>query len=224
MSEVLRVKWTIVPQKPPQPLLHCNRCNGTKNFRTSEKIRVNANGKRVDAWLIYKCTSCDSTWNRPILERRHVRSIDPLFLTALRANDPKLARRIAFDAEDLRHRVGRLEEFNDVVVLKTVLSESIAPTRLLEVLCVVPHRIALRMDRLLAAELHLSRSRVQSLEKSGELVVFPRGSRVLRRSVRDGMRLMINLPAHDANLIAEAAKLTPSWPAPNRRAPLRPNT
>ena len=143
MSEILRVEWTIVPQKPPQPLLHCNRCNGTKSFRTSDKIRVNANGKRVDAWLIYKCTWCDSTWNRPVLERRHVRSIDPLLLMALRANDPKLARRMAFDAEDLRRRAGRLEEFNDVVVLKEVLSESIAPTRLLEVLCVVPHPITL---------------------------------------------------------------------------------
>src|SRR5689334_17573730 len=97
MSDVLRVKWTIGVAKPPQPLLHCSRCNGTTNFGASDRIRVNSNGRRIDAWLIYRCTSCDITWNRPILERRRVRSIDPLFLAALQANDPRLARRLALD-------------------------------------------------------------------------------------------------------------------------------
>ncbi|TXL75230.1 DUF1062 domain-containing protein [Vineibacter terrae] len=206
MSEILRVKWTIAPQTPPQPLLHCNRCRGTRSFRTSDKIRINANGKRIDAWLIYKCTSCDNTWNRPIPERRHVQSIDPLFLSALRVNDLTLARRLAFDAEDLRRCAWQLEEFNDVVVLKEVLSERSAPTCQLEILCAVPHPITLRGDRLLAVELRLPRSRIQSLERSGELTIFPRGSHALRRSVRDGMRLTLNVPAHDASLIVEAAK------------------
>src|SRR5216683_7280150 len=125
MSDTLRVQWTIVPRIAPQPWLKCNRCRGTRRFRSSEKIRVNANGKRLDAWLIYKCTSCDSTWNRPILERRHVRTIDPLFLMSLRTNEPRLARRLAFDAEDLRRRASHVEEFGDVVVRKEMLSESI---------------------------------------------------------------------------------------------------
>jgi hypothetical protein len=87
-----------------------------------------------------------------------------------------------------------------------VLLESSASTCQLEILCAVPHPITLRVDRLLAVELQLSRSRIQSLEKSGELTVFPRGSRVLRGSVRDGMRLMVNVRAHDASLIVEAAR------------------
>lgn len=206
MSEALRVKWTIVPQTPPRPQLHCNRCGGTKSFRTSDKIRVNANGKRIDAWLIYKCTSCDNTWNRPVLERRHVQSIDPRVLAEMRSNDPKLARRLAFDAEGLKRSAGRLEAFGDIAVLKEVLTEGSAPTRRLEILCAVPHPITLRVDRLLAAELHLSRSRIQSLEEGGELTVFPRGSRVLRGSVRDGMLLAIKLPADDATLIVGAAR------------------
>ena len=134
MSDVLRVKWTILAENPPQPLLHCSRCNGTSNFRTSDRIRVNANGRWIDAWLIYKCASCDNTWNRPILERRHLRSIDPLVLAELQGNDPKRARRVALDVEDLKRRVGRLEEFDEVVVRKEVQSPSIAPTRQVEIL------------------------------------------------------------------------------------------
>jgi hypothetical protein len=206
MSDTLRVQWTIVPQIAPQPWLNCNRCGSLKRSRSSEKIRVNANGKRIDAWLIYKCTSCDRTWNRPILERRHVRTIDRLFLMSLHANEPRLARRLAFDAEDLRHRARHVEEF-DNVVLKDVLSESIMPIRRLEILCAVPKPTGLRVDRLLATELHLSRSRIQSLERTGELIVFNDGSRVLRKAVRDGPCLTINLAStRDGDRIAMSAQ------------------
>jgi hypothetical protein len=194
MSDVLRVQWTIIPRVAPQPWLSCSRCGGVRRFRTTEKIRVNLNGKRADAWLIYGCASCDNTWNRPILERRHVRAIDSQLLMSLLANEPKLVRRLAFDIEDLRRRAGRVEEFDDVLVIKNVLSESIMPARRLEIRCAVPEPTGLRVDRLLARELRLSRSSIQRLERSGELVVFPEGSR-LRRAVRDGMRLIIGLSA-----------------------------
>ena len=72
----------------------------SERFHSSDKIRVNANGKRVDAWLVYKCTCCGSSWNRPILERRPVRTIEPDLLMSLRASEPMLARRLAFDVRD----------------------------------------------------------------------------------------------------------------------------
>jgi hypothetical protein len=192
MSDVLRVQWTIIPRTPPQPWLTCSRCGEVRRFRSSGKIRVNANGKRVDAWLIYKCTGCGSTWNRPILERRHVRTIEPDFLMSLHTSESMLTRRLAFDVEELRRRAGRVEEFDDALVTKNVLSEGTTPTCQLEILCSVPEPIGLRVDRLLAKELHLSRRRIQQLAKTGDLVAFPQGSN-LRRPVRDGTRLAINL-------------------------------
>ena len=207
MSDVLRVLWTVVPRTAPQPWLNCHRCRGIRKFRSSEKIRVNANGKRLDAWLIYKCTSCDGTWNRPVLERRHVRTIDPLFLISLRANDPELVRGLAFDAENLRRKVGLVEEFDDVLVRKEVLSESMPPARRLEIRCAVPETTRLRVDRLLATELHLSRSRIRNLQNTGDLAVSPEGSRMLRTAVRDGMRVTIDLSeAYDRDKIAMAAR------------------
>lgn len=190
MSDVLRVQWTIVARTAPQPWLTCSRCRETRRFRSSDKIRVNANGRRVDAWLIYKCTECAGTWNRPILERRPVRTIDPGFLTALRASEPVLTRKLAFDVEDLRRRAGRVEEFDDALVVESVLSESTMPARRLEILCSVPEPVGLRVDRLLATELRLSRSRIQRLAEAGDLVVFPSAA-LLRRPVRDGMRLVL---------------------------------
>ena len=76
------------PRTPPRPWLACSRCRGIKPFRCSEKFRLNANGKRLDAWLIYRCASCDNTWNRPVLERRNRRDIDPACPARARGKRP----------------------------------------------------------------------------------------------------------------------------------------
>ncbi len=193
MSDVLRVQWTILARTAPQPWLTCSRCGKTRRFRSGDKIRVNANGKRVDAWLIYKCTTdCGSTWDRPILERRPVRTIDPDFLMSLHTSESMLTRRLAFDVESLRRSAGRVEEFDDALVVKSVQLESAMPVQRFEILCSVPEPVGLRVDRLLANELRLSRSRIQRLSEAGDLVVFPSVSS-LRRPVRDGMRLVLGL-------------------------------
>jgi len=200
MSDVLRVQWTIIPANAPEPWLNCNRCRGATRFRTSGKIRVNANGRRVDAWLIYKCTSCDNTWNHPILERRHVSTIDPHLLASLQANDPELARQLAF--EKLRRKL-EVEHVDDATVHKEVVSESARPACRLEIVCVVPKTTGLRVDRLLSTELHLSRSRIQSMQNAGHLAASPEG---LRRPLRNGLHVRIELRGvHDGDKIALAA-------------------
>src|SRR4030095_12363499 len=135
MSDVLCVQWTIIPANAPEPWLNCNRCRSAMPFRTSGKSRVNANGKRRDAWLIYKCTSCDSTWNRPIVERRHVSTIDPHILASLQANDRELPQKLASETWPRKLKV---KHFDDARVRKQVVLESAEPASRLEIVCVVP--------------------------------------------------------------------------------------
>jgi hypothetical protein len=202
MSDVLRVQWTIIPRSAPQPWLNCNRCRGTTRFRTSGKIRVNANGKRIDAWLIYKCTSCDNTWNRPILERQPVSTIEPQLLAALQASDPALSRGLAFEFATLRN-TSRLEPVDDVIVRKATVSGCAMFPCALEITCVVPDPIGLRVDRLLSTELGLSRSRIQDMQDGGHLSACPSG---LRRPLRDGLRVRIDLwGVQDGDALARAA-------------------
>ena len=161
---------------------------------------MNANGKRLDAWLIYKCRSCDSTWNRPILERRHVSTIEPRLLAALQASDPDLCRRLAF--EKWRRKL-KVEHFDDATVRKEVVCGSAWPTGRLEIVCVVAETTGLRVDRLLANELRLSRSRVRSMQDAGHLAAWPAD---LSRPLRDGLRLRMELRGvHDGEEIALAA-------------------
>lgn len=205
MSSVLRVRWTITPQTFPEPWLACSRCDGLKPFRCSEKFRLNANGKRLDAWLIYRCSDCDSTWNRPLFDRRHRSDIDPLMLQALQTNDPEWARRFAFDITALRRHATRIEGSADVILRKEILAAEDAPFSRVEILLAVSGATPVRADRLLAGELGLSRKRIQELEDEGRLLVTPGGAKRLTRTIRDGTRIALDLAAESAAAIIKAA-------------------
>jgi hypothetical protein len=168
--------------------------------RHSGRIRVNANGKRLDAWLIYRCTSCDSTWNRPVLERRPASTIDPQLLASLQTNDPELSRRLAFATLPRKLRVAHVD---DATVRKEVVSGSARPAQRLEIVCVVPGTTGLRVDRLLSTELRLSRSRIRNMHKAGHLAACPDGP---RRPLCNGLQVSIDLRGvHDGDEIALAA-------------------
>lgn len=205
MSNVLQVQWIIVPQTAPQPWLNCNRCGGLRLFESSGKVRVNAHGKRLDAWLVYNCASCKNSWNRPILERQNVRDVEPSLLDALLRNDPDYVRRLAFDVDDLRRKSERIALFPDVEVRKEALDAPASTPDILELRLVAPFPVSFRLDRLLAIELGLSRARVEALTASGILTSSTTSVRALRRPVMDQTIIRIDLSALNGEIDVDAA-------------------
>src|SRR5271170_8182658 len=193
MSTIQRVQLTIQPKTATRPWLTCNRCHSIKPFASSDKFRFNANGKQLDAWLVYRCADCESTWNRPIFERRHVKEINPAALHSLQSNDMEFVRSIAFDAQSLRRKSTRVEEFVDVDVRKEILIEGSEPWSALEIVLSVPTPISLRLDRVLSTELRLSRGYISRLARNKRLCVAPERGHQLRRSVTDRMEITIIL-------------------------------
>lgn len=206
MSSTLRIHWAIAPEIAPQPLINCNRCGTVKAYRCSGKFRVNANGKRIDVWLIYRCVDCDNSWNFGIFERCNRRDIEPALLQALESNDPELARRHAFDIVALRNQVGRVEAFPDSAVGKVVVEGTKESASVLELQLGLDMPTSLRLDRLLANELGVSRSRLQALEERRLLVVGPDGGKALRRPARAGTTIRVDLAGEpDREAIIRAA-------------------
>ncbi|WP_421997551.1 DUF1062 domain-containing protein [Reyranella sp.] len=213
MSSILSVRWTITPLLAPQPWLHCSRCRASRCFRSSDRFRVNANGRRIDAWLIYRCTACDGTWNRPVVERREVSTLGRPLLQALQANDPDLVHRLAFDAASLGRWTAQVREFDEVLVTRQVLSEGSRPFQRLEIECRVSQATGLRADRLLASELGLSRNAIRKLGRSSQLVTMPPDVD-LRRPLRDGLLLIIDTASLPEGIVEHAAgRSVPSRPA-----------
>lgn len=204
MSACLLVRWTLVPRHCPRPVLACPTCGGDRPFHPSGKLRLNANGKRLDAWLIYKCDDCDRTWNRPIFERRLAADIPPADLAALRSGNPAFVRRLAFDLAALRRKTPVIVQPDGLDVVKEVSGGNADATGV-EIALSVPHPAGMRLDRLLAAELGLARGRIATLAEEGRLRVGD-GGNALRRPPRDGQTLRLDLDGvGDGRAIIDAA-------------------
>jgi hypothetical protein len=192
MHSFLHAQWTIIALTPPRPWLDCSGCGTSRPFQNSGRIRLNANGKRLDAWLIYKCATCDQTWNRPIFERRTVGSIEPAVLEALHTNDADWIRHQAFDLTELRRRSGHVELSDDVEIRKTLLSDGPGTRATLQISMAVPYATGLRLDRLHASELGLPRNHLKALYSSGALRIEPDQTGVLRHPVHDGCQVTLD--------------------------------
>ncbi|UIK06532.1 DUF1062 domain-containing protein [Neorhizobium galegae] len=206
MCNILHLEWTATPKTPPRPILGCSGCGGPQPFRSSGRIRLNANGKRLDAWLIYRCIACDGTWNRPIFERQTIRAIDPAMLDAMQASMPDFVARIEFDALALRAKAGRIEESDDIDMRKAVLRHD-ADWRRIAITLALPYPTGLRLDRLLAAELPLSRSRLRVLFDRQEIRVEPERKDVLKRGIRDGTLITLDLRDEAERLVVGKAAI-----------------
>lgn len=69
----------------------CGGCGKKREFVNSGKFRVNANGKLVDVWLIYRCIKCKHSWNLTIYERRKPTKISSDEYQKFLDNDMELA-------------------------------------------------------------------------------------------------------------------------------------
>lgn len=85
-----------------RPVRHCARCRRLRHFECAHRFRVNANGKRIDVWLLFACERCGATAKLPVLERMPVSRIGRERLGAFERNDPDLAATLASDAALLR--------------------------------------------------------------------------------------------------------------------------
>ena len=174
------------------PVRHCATCRIARPFRSSGKVRLNANSQELDAWLIYRCSVCDRTWNRPLLDRRPVSQVSREDLDAMQHSDPNWVVLREFDLAGLRHSCDDILRSDVIAVKKAALKSAAELVHsdgiTLEIVSPVP--IDLRLDRLLAQELPLSRKRIMQLGRNGTLNVQPTSSE-LRRAV--GMGAVVSI-------------------------------
>ena len=69
----------------------CGGCGKKQEFVNSGKFRVNANGKNVDVWLIFRCKKCKHSWNMTIYERTRPGKIPRELFEAFQENDEETA-------------------------------------------------------------------------------------------------------------------------------------
>lgn len=210
MSGTLDILWTVTSTDLPRLLLHCRRCGVARGFSSSGKFRLNANGKKLDAWLVYRCDTCGDSHNRVVFERRGRNEVAPELIDALHRNDPALARRIACDLSGIGHRTGWFEAASRFTVAKRLIQPAPADASRLVIRIAGENLPAMRADRLLARGLGLPRGEVGALARSGRLVVGDAGVKALSRPLRDGAVVELDLSGRSdaADIACRAAGIS----------------
>lgn len=80
----------------------CGGCGKKQEFVNSGKFRVNANGNRVDVWLIYRCKKCKHSWNLTIYERIRPSKISQNDYELFMENDMDFALKYGNDLDFLK--------------------------------------------------------------------------------------------------------------------------
>ncbi|MGN9033335.1 DUF1062 domain-containing protein [Lachnospiraceae bacterium HCP1S3_A10] len=80
----------------------CGGCGKKQEFINSGKFRVNANGNKVDVWLIYRCRKCKHSWNMVIYERVRPQKIPRKLYDLFLCNDEDTACMYGNDISFLR--------------------------------------------------------------------------------------------------------------------------
>jgi hypothetical protein len=180
------VTYEIIAQETPYIKRNCSKCKTNTAFYCSEKFRVNANQKIVDSWLIYNCIHCEGTWNYPILSRVNINKIDSILIQKLMNNDKETIWYYAFQINKLRKlcndvmtdiryelRKEKLDSLSDEVTIR---------------LC-YKYDFGLRIDKLIAEILGISRSRVNKLAQNGCILLNP--TITMKSKVIDDLQITI---------------------------------
>jgi hypothetical protein len=173
-NTVARILTVKCPGGYPTIERHCTGCGEDRAFVCSGRFRANSNGKLADIWLIYRCESCESTYNLEVIERRPVRRIDRRVFDGAQANDPDLAAAISRDLGLLRRRKVRLSAGDRWELDPPSLSKDLAEGSRTVLAFSTP--LVVRIDRLLASALGISRSALSHMLESGVLVPLTPGN------------------------------------------------
>jgi hypothetical protein len=190
-SDLPQVCWCVVPLHTPRVLRHCVKCGTVRRFASSDRFRLNAQQVTVDVWLIYKCIECGCTWNHAIVERCPVRNVDHDKYTLFEMNDEELAWSCAFDYRLLSGAGVQVDMTVEVSVESSgaVQDDHLGLSRMILIESSYPGLI--RLDRLLARQLRISRTCVQELYDNGLIHIDPDSKNVLRKEAHTGQRIVL---------------------------------
>ena len=194
MCYLEKIEYEIVP-KDSLPVLHnCSGCNRKTVFQNTKKFRVNANGNRLDVWLIYQCGRCKHTYNLAVYERAKVSSIPEKEYQRFLANDEELAETYGRNFRFFQKNKAEvdLESLDYQFVRVKSVTDSMNPKGRIEITVHNPYGLKVRPEKQIAEILGLSRSQIKKLMELGDVTVMNISSQAVCFCVKDHLVQMEN--------------------------------
>ena len=171
MSYLRKIEYELVLNDSFWIIRNCPKCGRKTHYKNTKKFRINANGYRLDIWLIYQCVECKHTLNLAICERKKVSSMTKDEYQCFLDNDEQLAEtygknmqlfqsnKAVIDFDRLRISLVKLHE----------TTENIGFGEQLIITVKNPYQMKIRSEKQIAMVLGLSRNQVKSLLDKGEI-------------------------------------------------------
>ena len=162
--------WVIRELGLPAIVKACVSCRSTRHHPTG-KFRVNANGKLLDVWMLICCDRCGRTSKIPTHERIYVQALKSKRLLMFENNDPAMVRDLTMNgalAGEAAYQLdwsGTWELETDMPSCELERGDP-AP---LKVIIRFELPVPIRVEKLLATGLGLSRSAVRGMIDSGRI-------------------------------------------------------
>ena len=171
MSYLKKIEYEIVLKDSFLVIRSCSKCGKKTHFKNTKKFRVNANGNKLDVWLIYQCEECKHTLNLAIYERKKVSSIPKKEYQCFLDNDEQLAEMNGKDIQLFRKNKADID-FDRLDYYFVKRHETMEYTDSEEEIMVTinnPYQLKIASEKQIAMVLGLSRSQVKSLLETGEI-------------------------------------------------------
>jgi len=163
--------WRIMPERTPYVIRHCGKCNRKMDFTCSEKFRLNGNHARLDIWLIYKCSKCDSTLKLTIKKGVKPHDLTRELFDKFTNNDAGLAWDYAFNRAFLKQNSCEVNYAGIDYHVEGFDRDDLDKPSLIHVKS--PYPFELRLSVLLAKQLGISVRQLQKLVDSGRIMTNP---------------------------------------------------
>lgn len=158
--------YEIIPTETYKIIRNCSGCGSKSVYNSTNKIRINANGKQLDVWLIYQCGKCKHTYNLPIYSRINRNKLEKTEYEALLKSNQEIVNRYGLDRKMLQKNAGMIFEEPPFILKDTGISGKEKTIRFFN-----PHKIKVRHDKLIAECLRISRSQAKKLLETDTLKV-----------------------------------------------------
>ena len=177
MSYLKKIEYEIVPRESFLVIRGCSGCGKKTHFTNTKKFRVNANGNKLDVWLIYQCEKCRHTFNLSIYERQKPSSIPKEEYQRFLSNDEQLAEAYGKNIQLFKKNKAEVDyeglDYDYVIQaeLNSSPDEAAESASSDQIMLTIhnPYGLKIRPEKQIAEVLGLSRSQIQKRIQEGNI-------------------------------------------------------
>lgn len=175
MSYLHTIEYTLQPVKSYVVIHNCSGCGSKSGFINTNRFRVNANGNKLDVWLVYQCSKCKHTLNVAIYERIKNSAVPKGEYEKFLQNDEILAEKygktLSFFVRNKLVVNTETQEYELFDSCKQPVAEACKYETGTYVKVMNPYQLQLRAEKVASLVFGLSRSTLKKEMDSGKLTV-----------------------------------------------------